>query len=295
MKLSTANEIVFCEGSAGKPLAVFIHGMGMDVRVWSSPADARVLGGKYSLSILLRKGEGDMRSLFMELAERGFPVLAWSQLRPVGPIMSAVAELQSLLASFKRHTGNGVVLIGHSRGGLIARKYLQQESSPVRGLFTLAAPHQGTTLARWAAVLAPAASVASQALEKYKKNSAKSAFHRILLFFTSTGLKELLPESPFYAGLKDLRHKSILYVSAGGTDPDLFRVGDFPLSEVARLVLPGKSLPEELKKGHGDGMVSAASSVLPFSAEHRDFPVNHVEILFDKRVRELLIKSMLTC
>lgn len=284
------NEIVFCEGSAGKPLAVFIHGMGMDVRVWSSPVDARVLGGKYSLSILLRKGDGDMRSLFMELTDRGFPVLAWSQLRPVGPIMSAVAELQALLASFKQHTGNGVVLIGHSRGGLIARKYLQQDSSLIRGLFTLATPHQGTTLAGWAAVLAPIASVASQALEKYKINSAKSAFQRILLFFTSAGLKELLPESRFYAGLKDIRHKNILYASAGGTDPDLFRVGNLPLSEVARRVLPGRSLPEELKKGHGDGMVSAASSVLPFAAEHRNFPVNHVEMLFDRGAHEMMIR-----
>ncbi len=286
------NAIVFHERSTGKPLVVFIHGMGMDVRVWSSPADARVLGGKYSLSILLRKGDGDMRSLFIELADHGFPVLAWSQLRPVGPIMAAVAEMQSLLAAYKQHTGNGVVLIGHSRGGLIARKYLQQDSSLIRGLFTLAAPHQGTTLAGWAAVLAPAASVASQALERYKNNSTKSAFHRILLFFTSTGLRELLPESPFYAGLKDLRYKSILYVSAGGTDPDLFRVGDFPLSEVARHVLPGKSLPQELKKGYGDGMVSAASAVLPFADDHRNFPVNHVEILFDKRVRELIIKHI---
>ncbi len=284
------NETVFYEGSADKPLAVFIHGMGMDVKVWSNPLQARVMGGKYSLQILLRKGDSEMKSLFIELADRGFSVLTWSQRRPVGPMMSAVDELHSLIAAFGRHTGNGVVLIGHSRGGLIARKYLQGGRPLVRGLFTLATPHQGTTMAKWASSLSPLASFALQALEMHKKNSAKSAFQRILLFFTSTGLKELLPESPFYAGLKDRKHKHILYASAGGTNAELFRIGDLSLSEVARRLLPGKSLPEEMKKGHGDGLVSAASAVLPFADEHRNFNSNHLSLLFNKAAQDYCIK-----
>lgn len=284
------NEIVFSGGDAGKPLAVFIHGMGMDVRVWSSPAEARVIGGKYSLEILLHKDENDMKSLFMELADRGFPVLTWSQRRPAGPIMEAVAELRSLITAFKEHTGNGLILVGHSRGGLVARKYLQEGSPLVRGLFTLATPHHGTAMARWASALSPVASIASQALEMQKKKAAKSALQRVLLFFSSAGLKELLPESPFYTRLKDTKRSDVLYVSAGGTNPDLFRIGDFSLCEAAGLVLPGRAMPEELKKGLGDGMVSASSAVLPFADEHHNFHVNHVELLFDKGVREMIVK-----
>jgi len=290
------NKVVFCEGSAGKPLAVFVHGMGMDVRVWSSPGEARVIGGKYSLKILLRNKDSDMISLFSEFADLGFPVLAWSQRRPMGPIMTAVSELDSLIAAYGRHAGNGVVLIGHSRGGLIARKYLQQSRPSVRAIFTLATPHKGTEMARWAAALSPVSSIASRALEIFRKESAQSAFQRILLFLTSSGLMELLPGSPFYTGLGEIRHKNILYASAGGKDPDLFRIGELSVSEVARRLLPGRSVPEELKKGYGDGMVSAESAMLPFADEHRNVDVNHVEILFDKGVHELVLKyaSLLT-
>ena len=47
------NEIFYFEGDRAKPLVIFIHGMGMDANMWAKPALARVLGGKYPLSVLI--------------------------------------------------------------------------------------------------------------------------------------------------------------------------------------------------------------------------------------------------
>ena len=51
-------------------------------------------------------------------------------------------------------------------------------------------------------------------------------------------------------------------------------------------------VPEELREGQGDGLVSAASAVLPHADEHRDFHLNHVAMLFDKEVRAYVAKKV---
>ena len=57
-------------------------------------------------------------------------------------------------------------------------------------------------------------------------------------------------------------------------------------------IIPGKIIPKEMREGCGDGLVSAASSVLPNADEHLNFPVNHASVLFDKRVRDYILRSV---
>ena len=45
-----------------------------------------------------------------------------------------------------------------------------------------------------------------------------------------------------------------------------------------------------MKKGRGDGLVSAESSEIPWAQEHHNFELNHAQILFDEGVRGLLAK-----
>lgn len=55
-------------------------------------------------------------------------------------------------------------------------------------------------------------------------------------------------------------------------------------------LIPENLYPEEMKKGRGDGLVSAGSSKIPWCHEHYNFDLNHAEILFNNGVRDVLGK-----
>jgi pimeloyl-ACP methyl ester carboxylesterase len=284
-------DIRFREGDKHKPLCVFIHGMGMDADFWADPARARVLGGRYPLSVLLG-GETEMRTSFQDLSGLGYSVLTWSQSRPVGPIAAAKAELRKILREYSEYGSKGQLLICHSRGGLVARKYLESGADTIRALITISTPHGGTTMAKWAAFVSPLASAVTRLLKDFDKREADTAFRKILGFLGSSGLRELLPGSDFYRRLRDQKATGVKYVSSGGTDPDLFRTFAVPLPELLARVVPEIMFPEEMRDGRGDGLVSASSSVLPCADEHRDFPLNHASIIFDKKVRNMIIETV---
>lgn len=283
---------LFWPGKPGKPLAVFIHGMGMDASIWCSPTDARVLAGRYPVAVLLGRRDGELKTAFADLRDLGYPVLTWSQRRPVGPIGIAVDELREAISRVSSWASPGILLICHSRGGLIARKYLETPDSRVRLLVTLCTPHHGTTLARWASYVSPIASFLDLCIEKTARREARTALQRILRFLGSEGLKELLPGSAFYGGLRDGAQPGSRYVSVGGTEPDLVRFGGRSLAEVTARFAPRQSLPPEMVEGRGDGLVSSASAVMPFAGLHCDFPVNHAAVLFDPEVRRTILAEV---
>jgi len=285
-------EAVFCPGRPGKPLAVFIHGMGMDASIWVSPAKARVLAGRYPVTILLRDHDLELRTAFMDLRDLGYPVLTWSQSRPIGPIGIAVEELREVISRHSPSASSGILLICHSRGGLIARKYLETPDRRVQFLATLSTPHQGTTLARWGTYVSPLASFLDLCIEKAVRREARTALQRVLGFLSSDGLKELLPGSSFYGDLHDSPQPGAGYVSAGGTSPDLLRLNGRSLSEVMARLMPKQGLPPEMREGEGDGLVSRASSVMPFADRHYDFSVNHAAVLFNHEVRRTIIAEV---
>jgi pimeloyl-ACP methyl ester carboxylesterase len=283
-------EIIIIEGQRDRPLIVFVNGMGMDINIWEDPSATKVLGGAYPLKSLLKGIDTDMRTSFMDLRDLGCPVLLWNQTRPAGPIEIAANELREHINEHRKYAGKGIVLIAHSRGGLVARKYLETGNELIRGVITLASPNHGTTMAKWAAYIAPVASLLGEMLKDIRKEDVNPALRKVLRFLSGKGIRELLPGSDFFAHLKDRKHEGTRYVSIGGTDPDLVRIGGVSLSGLVSKAIPGRMLPKELKDGYGDGMVSAASSVLPYADEHYNFHVNHASILFDREVRALIIK-----
>ena len=284
-------DIRFRKGDKGKPLIVFIHGLGMNAGFWADPARARVLGGRYPLSALLGK-DIEMRTPYQDLEGLGFGVLTWTQSRPAGPIAVAVRELRQILKEHPECAREGVLFICHSRGGLVARKYLEAGADTTRAVITISTPHGGTSLAKWAVFMSPLATAATRFLKNFDTRETDTAFRKILRFLESSGLKELLPTSDFYKGLRDEKAKGVKYVSIGGTDPNLLKALALPLPQLLASVVPEKMFPEEMRDGRGDGLVSAASSVLSYAAEHRNFPSNHASIIFDKGVREYILATV---
>jgi pimeloyl-ACP methyl ester carboxylesterase len=284
-------EILFHKGSGKRPLVVFIHGMGMNVNAWSNPSQATILAGKYPLRVLFEGADSDFVTSFHDLKAMAYSLLSWTQARPAGPIMIAVEELRGLLAEYAKYADEGIIFICHSRGGLIARKYIENGRLPLRALITLSTPHQGTSLAQWAKTISPLTSALGRLLD-FRKKDVDSALRRVLGFLGSTGLKELLPGSSFYAGLNDSKRQGARYVSVGGTSPDILRRVSLSLPELISMIIPERMIPEEMRDGFGDGLVSAASSVLTYADEHLNFHVNHGSILFDKEVRNHVAKTV---
>jgi pimeloyl-ACP methyl ester carboxylesterase len=285
------SEIFYFKGDLSGPLFIFIHGMGMDAKMWAEPASARILGGKYPLSILLE--ETEMRTSFHDFRAKGFSVLAWSQRRPAGPIQIAVDELKGLVTAYASNTPGSIFLIGHSRGGLIARQFVQEWPDQIKGVLTIATPHHGSSLAKWAIRLSPVSSMLNKIMDLSDKE-VRNSVHRVVAFLSSKAMKEVLPQSDFLMSLSTKQRKGLFIVSIGGTYPGLVRIGKTILPDLLGTFLPEIMIPDELKDGEADGFVTAKSAIYPGNYEHVDFHAHHAALLFDHKVREYVLNKVLS-
>lgn len=329
---------LFYKGREDKPAVVFIHGLGMDADIWVNPSASGVLGGRFPVGTLLSKRPSvedfglctetpgkavprfstgrkpdTLQTLFGDLRGKGHTVITWTQKRPAGPIDSIVPELKEIVRIAGTMTRSGIILIGHSRGGLVARKYLAKSDKSVRALITISTPHNGSSVAKIAAYLSPLVSIIDPLFSGGDKGTLSFTLKRIIGFLKSRALKELLPGSKFLRSMKDKAFDWIYYISVGGTNPTLFSLyrwrwysvkeGDsnrwflrpvelFSIPDIFGKVIPENLYPEEMKKGIGDGLVSAESSRIPWSNEHYNFDLNHAELLFDEGVRNTLLKGI---
>ncbi len=331
-------DLAFYKGNPDKPVIIFIHGIGMDKNIWINPLKSLIIGGKFPLKLILSneppsKDFGfckhipkrevakfsigiqpdSLETLYHDLKLRRYTVMTWSHKRPSGPIDSVVPELEEVIKVAKELSKDGIIIVGHSRGGIIARKYLMKKDRLIRGLVTISSPHKGSSIAKVACYLKPVASLISPFFRNVEKGTFSSSIKHVLDFLKSKTLKEMLPDSTFMNSLKDEPLDWIYYISVGGTNPTLFTLyrwhweplkeGSyyrwilkpykvFSIPEVLHKVIPEKFYPEEIKNGKGDGLVSAESSRIPWTKEHHNFPLNHAQILFDKNVRDLLVNAI---
>jgi pimeloyl-ACP methyl ester carboxylesterase len=314
------------EGDHKKPLVILIHGLGMEQNIWTDPCSARILGGALPITVLLsekpeqrdkvrskitpgdRPDPKNLRTIFHDLLARGYPAITWSQQRPAGPVDSAVRELAEVMChAGKIHNGD-IILACHSRGGLIARKYLANNNSNVSALITICTPHRGSSIAKLASYISPLVKIMTPFIsDNTDPSTLKKAVARVTDFIKSNAVEELLPSSDFFQTLSDQRKEGMRCLSTGGTHPSLFKfyrwkektadgkkllcpeeVISFP--GILEKIIPSRLFPAELKKGLGDGLVTAESSRLDWADEHHNFPLNHAQMLYDKRVRETIIR-----
>jgi len=312
----------FHSGRKKGPLLVFIHGLGMTGDFWINPARSRILAGNLPLTTLLSEPPsmedrpsrnrittgvppGRLNSSYHDLMAAGYPVLVYSQKRPAGAADILVEEVIGILEDYKEAAqGHGMVLIGHSRGGLIARKVIETTGFRYAGLVTIGTPHRGSQLARFAEALSGIADFLLPFFEGKDKGAVLSTVNRLLLFLASDAIRELLPESDFIRSLNDRPSPGIPVMTVGGTDPSLFKVYrwyencknkdeeclmfreiiSFP--GILERFLPQGMLPDEFRRGRGDGLVALNSAHGLDTARRHTAELNHVWLAYHPSVRK---------
>lgn len=313
----------FHKGDRDKPVAVLIHGLGVDKGIWTDPLHTKLLANNFRLKILAAEEPrismsaglnkitiGDfpdkIDNIWSVLRDEGYNLITWSQKRPVGHVDAAVSELKHIIARAEElFPKSPVALIGHSRGGLIARKFLEERHHAVKALVTIASPHSGSSISTIAGYLSPLAGVLKSIMPEEKYGTITETIGRTTDFLLGEALKELMPGSNFFKGLKDSRAQDIRYLSFGGTEPRLLTLYQWkkagseiypkPLIEIPdslMKLLPSSLKLQELTPGKGDALVSAESSVMPWSSSHYDVPANHVSVMWNKKVIEKTIEVL---
>lgn len=316
------NETVH-KGESDKPVAILIHGLGVDQGIWTDPLHTKLFANNFRLKILAAEEPrismsaglnkitiGDfpdkIDNIWSMLRDEGYNLITWSQKRPVGHVDAAVSELKYIMAkSEELFPGCPAALIGHSRGGLIARKFMEERHPAIKALITIASPHSGSSISKIAGYLSPLAGVLKGIMPEEKYGTIMETVSRTTDFLLGEALKELMPGSDFFKGLKDSCAKDIRYLSFGGTEPRLLtlyqwkKVGSEiypkPMIEIPdslMKLLPSSLKLQELTPGKGDALVSAESSVMPWSSDHYDLPANHVSIMWHKDVIQKTIEVL---
>lgn len=308
------HDLALHTGEPGRPVIILIHGLGVNRHFWGEPDKCHVFGGLFPLTVFLSRSpvnsnnsiittgipKPDMVGLFPRLVEAGYSVAAWSQQQPLGPISYAVAELEEVLRKTQElWAGRPIILIGHSRGGLIAKKFLlDHHCDNITALITLASPHEGTVMAGFTEYLRPVAHILEKIIPKGSQNKMMMAFSRLADYLKSPATIELIPQSELIESIKRPLPKKLGKLSFGGTDPSLFNLyvrslaGEpwnvFPFPNLLLKAIPSNRLPAELKPGLGDSLVTARSAILR-GGEHFDIPINHVGIAYKGEVQDRIL------
>lgn len=274
------------------------------------------------LSAFLSPMRTDIRCWSGVLKALGHTVINYDQDGSDEVVEVPLAQLETRIAPFIREevltdqlAGKRVVLLCHSRGGILARRYLRRNADAsewIGRVITLCSPHQGTfaprakqRLADEAALLGVGGGAAGLAVDLVVRI--------IGLLGSSDAQNQLLPDDPLFDPLRPRLADpadvpDIEFTTFGGTSvrysriyswhytpasflpipPDLlFDWTQFPVEE--RLVsplldaIPESVVEDEQDEGEGDGLVANHRSFLP-GAPHRSVAVNHAEALWDENL-----------
>lgn len=318
-------DLTIHKGSADKPAVIFIHGLGVDKNMLVDPLQTKIFANNVPVKYLAarRPAASSLKNLkkltigmlpekidnvWSVMKELGFNLMCWSQARPVGPISSAVDELKNIVRiAGKTFPGKPVALIGHSRGGLIARKYMEDKIPGITSLITISSPHSGSSLAHLHKYLKPLSAAIKVILPKDTQSTAFEILRRFNELIEGNATRELLPDSDFFKELKDHPLEGVKYLSFGATRTQLLTIYRWEQMEKKLYpkpfliipdsllkIFPSSVLPDELISGKGDIMVSAKSSVLPWADEHYNIAANHISILWNKKVINKIVEFLET-
>jgi hypothetical protein len=257
------------------------------------------------------------------LNAHGFPTAAYSQvdndgfLAPPGSAPGPVDELVVVMETLTRHFPDDTrfVLLGHSRAGLLIRKFLKDHAKTagrVTKVITLHTPHAGSELAN----AADDATAAVMWLEGEIGSLATQALGWLLAIAQSDAYIEMAVGSAFLTALAagEQALPWISYFTFGGISVRLTRALNWvytPGSAVPRAhwppflhrrvmaEIPGVSpvavtLPptlDELTEGLGDLLTADMRDRLPF-AMHQTNPINHAEALWHPTIQAQVLRIL---
>jgi len=280
---------------------------------------------------------GKAGSLWAYLVKQGYTVATWDQIpcmetdKPPGTACKdsdtferAYRSAQAALAELARASGNApIALLGHSRGGLIARQLLKDRAQPgverVRWLVTLHSPHQGSSMATMGVSLQKKLDqlddlVSLDFLPKPMRPALKGvvadvgevlngAVDGVVALTGLAGARELANNGAVLTALRQGESKpaGVSVVTFGGTSPRVAFVHAYvydtqsasPSAKEWRAT-PHRLLDfpadlglafDEAKPG-GDLLVTDTASRLPWEDLHHTHKLNHAEVLWSRKVQQ---------
>jgi pimeloyl-ACP methyl ester carboxylesterase len=211
---------------------------GIETKLYMSPRMASNSRG--------RDGSDD-RSWWNALARAGYPVFTYSQVADLmvpfsrGPI----AEFRRFMETLQRdvlddpaYSSRQVVILGHSRGGLIARAFLgdpqvkndrSKRFPDVKGLISLSSPHQGSHMALMDDKIIGFLSKVQRAVPKLPSDVGNEVIEMLktkIDNYVGAHGDEIEPGSALFRTLEGQEpiRRGVRCISIGGTSPRLVRV-----------------------------------------------------------------------
>lgn len=189
----------------------------------------------------------DDRSWWHALTQAGFPVFTYSQ---VGDLMvpfskGPVAEFREFMETLQRdvlgqpaYRSRQVVILGHSRGGLIGRAFLGEPGvkgdhtgrfPPVSGLITLSSPHQGSHMALMDDKIIDFLTKIQKVVPGLPNDVGNQVINTLkakIDDYVGAHGDEIEPQSPLFRALaaQEPIREGVRCISVGGTSPRLLRV-----------------------------------------------------------------------
>lgn len=323
------------EGDRDRPLVLLLHGTAGTSLDMTAPAQGpdnnydtlAPLGGEIAIGPREYPGIGifscceldpkkPVRSWRDVLADNGFATAVYSQVDNVGLLARPVAELAEVVRALNAaYPDARLVLLAHSRGGLLARSFLKgfaKDAWSVQTVITLHSPHTGSSLA----TLATTVRDAIEALRSAFGDVVIDVLGWLLDLADSDAYRELAIGSAFLTALADgeAALPGVPYFTFGGVSVRLTRVRSWVYTldsalpkwrwppydharvetEVAGVSPLADSLPdviEELTEGRGDLLTADARTRLPF-ATHQTNPINHAEALWDPILQAQVLRIL---
>jgi alpha-beta hydrolase superfamily lysophospholipase len=323
--------------NASLPIVVLVHGTSGDLRAMASPAQHPGFNHNRRASIPSIRDHGwrsypgisvwgyavdpfgQVTSWQKALNDAAFRTVNYSQIDPKGSLVQPIAQLSTLMRALMddpRHRGRRFSLLGHSRGGILARALVVDAAmrrtfdlTRIRQVITLHSPNQGSSLANLAISVnqlvgqlraLPGADLIAGLLDFIQEQAGALAYHDYKVgsdFLRNLAAREPLPDiqyATFGGNSTSVTRHRLWWFTWDSAVPQWnippFHWRTVP-QELGVLIPPDLHLPLEMVHGRGDLLVTDAAARLP-GAPHRTNPLNHAEALWNPGLQQQVLSLL---